>query len=260
MLLCAIVSLAFWQATAEPSFDLGAVVTMRDVSAGGNYEGTWTRRGNSNVYDAEWTFVPTGQKIVDVIEVRGVENGRLVIYRRGNQGIYSAPLKNGKLGRGTASWVSDPDYYWEVVAQAASQPAPKERWYVTKAKGGAFGYDLGTIAPGSKPGLKVGVYAVYNPKGWVVDGDTANYEVVEAEYNCAKAEFTILTVAKFDAAGEAVSVALPTEERGLWSPFAALSAAKLMGKVICERAILNDSREVGSLEAAFSGLKEAAGK
>jgi hypothetical protein len=245
---------------AEPSFDLGAIVKMRDVSAGGNYEGVWTRRGDSNVYDAEWTYVPTGQKLVDVLEVRGVEKGRLVIYRRGNQGTYSAPLNGGKLGRGTASWVSDPNYYWEIVAQPAPQPALKERWYVTKAKDGAFAYDVGTIAPGSKPGLQVAVHATYYPKGWVSEGKTSNYEVVETEYDCAKGAFAVLTIAKFDAAGESVSVLLPENESGTWMPFSALPAARLMSKVVCDRAILKDSREVGTMDAMFAGAKEMAGQ
>lgn len=98
------------------AFDLGGpVVWMRDVAAEGVYVGTLTRRGDTSVYDAVWVFAPTGQIITDVLEVRGVVNGQLIIHRQGINGTYTAPVVNGQLGRGRASWVSDPNYYWEIL-------------------------------------------------------------------------------------------------------------------------------------------------
>ena len=98
------------------AFQLPPTVKFREASTkpgGGVYEGVWTRRGTSNIYDGAWTYLPTGQKYVDVLEVRGVENGKLIVFRQGNKGTYTIPVANGKTGRGTASWVSDPAFYVE---------------------------------------------------------------------------------------------------------------------------------------------------
>lgn len=117
--------------------DLGAVFRMREVVPSGNYDGTWTRRGNSNVYDARWIYVPTGQVLTDVLEVVGVDNGELVIRRQGikalygYEGFYRAPLRpDGTLGPGKANWVTLADYHWEAapgqdprVVRTASTPA-----------------------------------------------------------------------------------------------------------------------------------------
>ena len=98
-------------------FDLGGpVVYMREGYGDGAHVGVWIRRGFSNLYDATWIQPSTGAKVVDVVEVAGVEGGQLVIRRRGIKGTYTAPVgPGGRLGRGKASWVSDPKYFWEVV-------------------------------------------------------------------------------------------------------------------------------------------------
>lgn len=105
-------------APAPAAFQLPAVVKFREASTKpgeGVYEATWTRRGASSIYDGAWTYLPNGQKFSDVLEVRGVENSKLIVYRQGNGGTYAIPISNGKPQRGTASWVSDPAFYVEFV-------------------------------------------------------------------------------------------------------------------------------------------------
>lgn len=103
---------------ASAAFQLPAVVKIREATTkpgDGVYEATWTRRGASNIYDGAWIYLPTGQKFSDVLEVRGVENGKLTVYRQGNKGTYSFPMANGKPARGTATWVSDPAFFVEFL-------------------------------------------------------------------------------------------------------------------------------------------------
>lgn len=103
---------------APAAFQLPAIVKFREATTkpgDGVYEAVWTRRGASNIYDGAWTYLPTGQKFSDVMEVRGVEAGKLIIYRQGIKGTYTIPITDGKPARGTASWVSDPAFYVEFV-------------------------------------------------------------------------------------------------------------------------------------------------
>ncbi|MDF2445279.1 MAG: hypothetical protein K0S46_515 [Moraxellaceae bacterium] len=98
---------------AGPPVDLGAVFHMRELARGGNYEGLWRRSDFPNVYDAYWIHLPTGQVLKDVIEVRGIEDGELVLYRRVAGGHYRAPLRaDGRLATGTASWASRAAFRW----------------------------------------------------------------------------------------------------------------------------------------------------
>lgn len=100
--------------TATGSRDIGSRVYVREVGSNGVYEGTWTQRGRSNVYDGVWVYLPTGERITDVLQVQGVVDGQLVITRPG--GVYAIPAyRNGAFGRGKASWVTDPNYYWEIL-------------------------------------------------------------------------------------------------------------------------------------------------
>jgi hypothetical protein len=89
---------------------------MREIMPGGNYEGIWRRRGDSDIYDGLWVHVPTGNVTHDVLSVQGVENGELVIARLGMQGSYRAKLNaDGSLGRGRASWINSAKYSWRPL-------------------------------------------------------------------------------------------------------------------------------------------------
>lgn len=99
-----------------PTVDLGEVFHMREIMPGGSYAGIWRRRGVSNIYDALWVHAASGQVSRDVLEVRGVQNGELVIHRRDMNGVYRARVReDGTLASGTASWMNNPTYHWQPL-------------------------------------------------------------------------------------------------------------------------------------------------
>jgi hypothetical protein len=101
---------------AAKPFDLGAQAGMREMTSEGVYEVFLTRRGTTNVYDGVWLFQPTGVRTNDVLEVRGIENGKLIIDRKSKAGSYVASiLPSGKPDMGSATWIKDPGYYWALL-------------------------------------------------------------------------------------------------------------------------------------------------
>ena len=101
---------------AAKPFDLGAQAGIREMTSEGVYEVFLTRRGTSNVYDGVWLFQPTGVRTNDVLEVRGIENGKLIIDRKSKGGSYVAPiLPSGRTDMGSATWIKDPAYYWALL-------------------------------------------------------------------------------------------------------------------------------------------------
>lgn len=109
--------------------DLGEVFHVRETVKGGGYEGIWRRRGQSAVYDGYWMHLGTGRVLKDVLEVRGVRDGTLVIHRAGSEGDYLAPVQpGGNLAAGTATWADSGAFRW--------QPLPKQ---VVRFAGGSLG-------------------------------------------------------------------------------------------------------------------------
>ena len=80
-----------------------------------HWVGVWTRRGQSNIFDATWKHAWMNQTTQDVVEVQLAKDGQVVVFRRGvNQcyrGTYSAQNPN-KL-RGRADWFG-PDLIWKA--------------------------------------------------------------------------------------------------------------------------------------------------
>jgi hypothetical protein len=278
LLLLAISLVASSVHAAEPTpYDWGPVIKTFEVASEGDYKGTFVRRGTSNVYDAEWIFVPTKQKIVDVLEVRGILNGELIIHRRGNNGTYTMPIKNGVMGRGKASWVSDPGFFWEaaalpasaapaaaaptVTAPAAAPPAPsapaekKARWLVVKTKDGAMGYDAGSIKPGPRAGTTSVISGFYTTKGLSGDGLKWKYEFIDAEYDCAAKTYTLMTRALHNDVGESVHTILPKKDRAEWQPTATSPYHTQVFSLACDKQTLKGAREVGSYANAVKALK-----
>lgn len=96
--------------------DLGPVFHMREVTPVGNFEGIWVRRGRSPVYDAVWVQVDTGQMQRDVLELRGIVDGELTLYRQSYRGSYRARVAaNGALEPGSASWFDNAAYSWSAL-------------------------------------------------------------------------------------------------------------------------------------------------
>jgi hypothetical protein len=104
-------------AATLPPADLGAVFHMRETLAGASYEGIWRRRDDtSSLYDGYWVHMKTGQVQKDVLEVRGIDNGELVIHRQGSDTLYRAPVRaDGSLGPGQALLAGKPAYQWRAL-------------------------------------------------------------------------------------------------------------------------------------------------
>jgi hypothetical protein len=97
---CLAAGLAATLEAATPS-SLGDVWLVTEL---GVYQGTWTRRIGTNTFDAQWR-VDNGQVVRDVIEIESVQNNKVVLYRRGNNGRYHGTLSaDGTTVSGTASW------------------------------------------------------------------------------------------------------------------------------------------------------------
>jgi hypothetical protein len=82
------------------------------VAGGAVYNGTWTRRAGTDVFDAVWNGA-----IRDVVEIESVNGSQIVFYRHGNKGRYYGTLSaNGsQVSSGTASWYSS-GWYWSATA------------------------------------------------------------------------------------------------------------------------------------------------
>ena len=80
-----------------------------------HWVGVWTRRGQSNIFDARWKHAWMNQTTQDVVEVQLAKDGQVVVFRRGvkqcYRGTYSAQHPN-KL-RGRADWFG-PDLIWKA--------------------------------------------------------------------------------------------------------------------------------------------------
>jgi hypothetical protein len=87
--------------TVEPETDsLGRVWEVRE----NGWVGTWTRRGNSKTFDAEWT-APNGQRIRDTIIIEDIQGRDIVLRRVGLNGYYKGTITpEGKRAIGTATW------------------------------------------------------------------------------------------------------------------------------------------------------------
>ena len=80
-----------------------------------HWVGVWTRRGQSNIFDATWKHSWMNQTTQDVVEVQLAKDGQVVVFRRGvkqcYRGTYSVQHPN-KL-RGRADWFG-PDLIWKA--------------------------------------------------------------------------------------------------------------------------------------------------
>ncbi len=89
-------------------FDLGRSWRVIESSASGLlFEGTWTRRGDSNVFDARWREVrKNAGSVSDVIEFRSIEGEEVQLFRRQLNGTYYGRLnaERTKIVSGRASW------------------------------------------------------------------------------------------------------------------------------------------------------------
>ena len=96
---------------------LGNTLTVKEVAGGSVYNGTWTRRGGTDVFDAVWNG-----SVLDVIEIESVSGNQIVLYRHGNKGRYSGTLSPDgmRITSGTASWYAAG---WSWSAVVSGRPA-----------------------------------------------------------------------------------------------------------------------------------------
>lgn len=73
------------------------------------WTGTWTRRGNSDVFDAVWVHNQTKEHITDVLKITAIEGSKITIYREGLKGYYYGTLSSDftRITNGTCTWVKE---------------------------------------------------------------------------------------------------------------------------------------------------------
>ncbi len=80
---------------------LGNTLIVKEVAGGNIYDGTWTRRRGTDIFDAVWNG-----SVRDIIQIESVNGNQIVLYRHGNNGRYSGTLSADglRITSGTASW------------------------------------------------------------------------------------------------------------------------------------------------------------
>jgi len=96
--------------------ELGQVWKVTEKCGGKIWTGTWTRRGNSNIFDAYWTS-NTGGKLTDVVEFAQISDSRLKLYRSGKEGYYEVTLSRDRKRaiNGWATWYTPNCMPWFAV-------------------------------------------------------------------------------------------------------------------------------------------------
>ena len=92
--------------------DLGKVWYEKE----GPWEGTWTRRGDTNVFDAVWKN-PQGEEIRDEVTFESVTGRDIVLFRKGTQGRYRGQLSDDglKVEKGSADWFAPTDSWSATI-------------------------------------------------------------------------------------------------------------------------------------------------
>lgn len=111
--LAAAAAVPLHQASAQ-QFNLGHIWQVREYEPDGTFwDGTWTRRGNSPVFDAQWRYSVNGAVASDVIEFCGVRgDGTVVLYRYRYTGTYYGHVaRDGtRIRRGTTTFYNPGSY------------------------------------------------------------------------------------------------------------------------------------------------------
>jgi hypothetical protein len=96
---------------AAAAVELGSVWHEQE----GPYRGTWTRRGLTDTFDAEWTG-PGGERITDEIRFESAYCGRVILYRKGTKGRYHGKLSRDgtRVENGNAQWLN-PAHGWSAT-------------------------------------------------------------------------------------------------------------------------------------------------
>ena len=88
--------------SASSIADLGRVWSVFEA---GEWIGTWTRRGDTNIIDAVWTNKNTPGEWRDEMTIESVRGDQVVLFRKGMNGRYTGTISaDRKSISGTASW------------------------------------------------------------------------------------------------------------------------------------------------------------
>jgi hypothetical protein len=98
---------------------LGKTMIVREVAGANVYNGTWTRRAGTDIFDAVWNG-----HLRDVIQIEALNGRQIVFYRQGNKGRYSGTLSadGSRVSAGTASWYAGG---WSWSATVSGRPDTK---------------------------------------------------------------------------------------------------------------------------------------
>jgi hypothetical protein len=102
------------------TFDPGKVWHERE----GSFKGTWTRRGDTNVFDAVWTD-DAGHEVKSEVTLESVVGRTVVLFRKDLGGRYTGTLSDdGRLViEGTVSWSNAPEVRWTASIVASTPGA-----------------------------------------------------------------------------------------------------------------------------------------
>jgi len=92
--------------------DLGSVWHEQE----GEWTGTWTRRGFSNIFDAVWKTAD-GRESKDEVVYESVNCQRLILFRKGTNGRYRGRLSadGSRIESGEADWFSTNDHWSATI-------------------------------------------------------------------------------------------------------------------------------------------------
>jgi len=120
---------------------LGKTITVREVAGANVYNGTWTRRTGTDIFDAVWNG-----SLRDVIQIEAVNGNRIVFYRQGNQGRYYGTLSadGDRVSAGTASWYAG-GWSWSgtVSGRPGENHSPAAKEALAGTWRGTWSNDLG---------------------------------------------------------------------------------------------------------------------
>ena len=113
---------------AEAQTQAGSTWLVEETCPDQKWVGTWTRRPGTETFDAIWKKTSgeqSGTEVRDVIDFKGVANGKVSLYRHGNSGTYTGKLSsNGrKVKNGDATWYNN-GCYWKAKINRKKGPRP----------------------------------------------------------------------------------------------------------------------------------------
>ncbi|NOZ14126.1 MAG: hypothetical protein GXO69_10885 [Acidobacteria bacterium] len=85
----------------DTPLDPGPAIRFRE----GNWDGTFTRKGNTRSYSARWVQRGSGKTVSDTVTIRKFTPAKIIMYRKSLKGCYRGKLSSdGTFSTGTADW------------------------------------------------------------------------------------------------------------------------------------------------------------